>query len=329
MKSKEMVLVTGAPGWLGNRLVETLCERGRKVRCFVLNGMDASYLRKLGAEIFYGDLKENESVKGVGKNVETVFHCAAVEHTLRTKECYKVNVEGTRNLIEECVESGVNKFIYVSSSAAQGRNLDRNTPMTEKDECKPYSAYGKSKYLAENIVRDFHNSGKIKTVIIRPIWFYGPCLPEKTIFLVRMIKTGKPLMFGKGDALKSMTYIDNVVNALFLAEKQKVAEGKTYLIADKKVYTVKELYEEMAKNLGVELNSRFLPLILSRIFERLDMIMNKMGFHVGKIFSAGEISRDVFYSIEKAERELGYKPKIGLKEGMKKTIEWCRENEVL
>ncbi|UCD07393.1 MAG: GDP-mannose 4,6-dehydratase, partial [Candidatus Aenigmatarchaeota archaeon] len=164
---------------------------------------------------------------------------------------------------------------------------------------------------------------------IRPIWFYGPYLPEKTIFLIRMIKTGKPLMFGKGDALKSMAYIDNVVDALLLAEKQKVAEGETYLIADKKVYTVKELYEEIAKNLGVGFNPRFLPLILSRIFEKLVIIMNKMGFHAGKIFSAGEISRDVFYSIEKAERELGYKPKIGLKEGIKKTIEWCRENEVL
>lgn len=323
-----MVLVTGAPGWLGNRLVEVLRERGRKVRCLVLDGMDASHLRKLGAEAVYGDVRDRKSLKGIGMDVGTVFHCAAVEHTFLARDCFKVNIEGTRNLIEECEKSGVDRFIYVSSSAAQGRNKDRDTPMTEESEPKPYSAYGRSKCMAENLVRDFHKSGTIKAVIIRPIWFYGPWLPEKTLFLIRMIKSGRPLMFGKGDNLKGMTYIDNAVDALLLAEQRGVS-GETYCISDSRPYTLRELYEEMAKNLGVELNPRPLPLIMSRIMERIGIVMNKMGIHVAKVYSAGEISRDVYFSIEKAERELGYVPRVGLEEGMKRTMEWCRTNKAL
>ncbi|NIO20162.1 MAG: NAD-dependent epimerase/dehydratase family protein [Candidatus Aenigmarchaeota archaeon] len=329
MQENNLTLVTGTPGWLGTRLVEVLRGKGREVRSFVLNGMDASYLRKLGSEIVYGDVKDRESVKKAVKNVKTVFHCASVEHMKRAKECYEVNFKGTENLLKESSKAGVKKFIFVSTVAARGVNVSRDAPLREEDENRPYSHYGKSKNLAEKIVRDFHKSGKIKTIIVKPNWFYGPNLPEKTLFLVRMIKDGKPLMFGEGNTLKSMTYIDNVVDSLLLAEKSQIAEGETYLIADQRPYTVREIYEEIAKNLGVEIKPRHMPVVLSRICEKIDILLGKIGLHSGKIFSAGEISRDMFVSIEKAKKELGYEPRIGLEEGMSKAIEWCKENNAI
>jgi nucleoside-diphosphate-sugar epimerase len=325
--TKNTTLVTGAPGWLGTKLIERLMNDGRKVRCLVMNGLDSSYLVKLGADIFYGDIKDRISIRNAVKNVETVFHCAAVEHTFRAKECYDVNVEGTRKLLEESSKAGVEKFIFVSSNAASGGNVDRGTPIVEDDDNRPHSHYGKSKDLAEKLVKKFHKSGKLRTVIIKPCWFYGPDLPEKMLFLVRMVERGNPLIFGKGDALKSMTYIGNVVDALLLAESGEKAEGQTYFISDDRPYTVRELYEEIAKNLGVDINPRSLPVFVSRIFEKTSMLFGIFGLHVGKIYSAGEISRDMFVSIEKAKRELGYEPKRGMKEGMKKAIDWYKENK--
>lgn len=323
------ILVTGVPGWLGTRLVEILSENGRDVRCLVLNGQDVSVLKKLGVEIFFGDIRDKSSLKDPLKGVETIFHCAGIIHPRRVKDFYQINRDGTRNLLSAAVEVNAKRFIYISSNSPAGTNKDRNKLLTEKDIDNPYKHYGKSKHQAEQLVKRFQAAGKIETVIIRPCWYYGPGQPHRQTRLFKMVKSGTPLLFGDGKNLRSMSYVDNVVQGLLLAESKSIANGQTYWIADKRPYETIEIYQTIADLLGVKINPRFLPGIASNMCELIDDMIQSTGFYSVNFHIAGEIAKDIACSIKKAEKELGYNPKIDLREGMRKSMEWCLENSLL
>lgn len=331
-----VTLITGAPGWLGSRFVEVLCQgwRGegaideRKVRCLVLPEIDISDLQKLRVEIVRGDVRDIESLKEAVKNVETVFHLVGLIHPRRIRELYDINTEGTRNMISAVVEAGVRRFIYVSSNSPAGHNTGWGRPMVEEDKPKPYKHYGKSKYLAEQIVNEFYQLGKIETVIIRPCWYYGPGQPARQTRFFRMIKSGKPIIFGSGNNLRSMSYIDNVVQGLLLAEKCERANGQTYWITDERPYATIEIYETVAKLLGVELKPRFVPRFTSKVCEWIDTMIQAFGFYSTNFHVAGEMAKDIYCSIEKAKEEIGYQPNVSLEEGMRRSIEWCRSKGI-
>jgi len=321
--AKDLVLVTGAPGWLGNRLVEVLRKDGRKVRCLVLKGSNTGFLESLHADIVEGDLLDKGSLADATDGVRTVFHCAGLIHPKKPGELYLVNRDGTRNILEASVKSGVTRFIYVSSNSAQGVARSREELMQESDPPRPYTDYGKSKHQAELVVGEFQRSGSIETVVIRPTWYYGPGAPDRLVKLIKMIRGGNPLIFGDGRNLRSMTYIDNCIDGLLLAEKTAKANGETYWIADEKNYETIEIYRTIADYFGVTLTPRYVPGIISRSMEKLDMLLGMAGIYEINVHVAGEMTRNISCSIGKAKRELGYKPRFALKEGVKNTIEWC------
>lgn len=322
-------LVTGAPGWLGSTLVEALIKRRDKVKCLVLKNLDASGLEKLGAKIVRGDLTKRETLKKedfIGADV--VYHCAGIIHPKKIKELYELNFNGTKNVLDVSIEAGVKRFVFVSSNSPLGINKNRNILMKEDDPYDPYMNYGKSKMLAEKYVNKKFSEGKIETVIIRPCWFYGPNQPLRQTTFFNMIKKGNPILFGDGKNLRSMSYVDNTVQGLILAGTKKNAAGQTYWITDERPYSTIEIYQTVADILGVKLKPRYVPKFFSSIFEIIDRILQAMGLYIQEVHVAGEMDKDIACSIEKAKRELGYKPKVQLKEGMKNSIEWCRKQGV-
>jgi len=317
-------LVTGAPGWLGDRLVEHLVSQKNKVVCYVLKGSDVSKLKKLGVEIVWGDVMTGENLDRAMKGVEVVFHCAGLIHAKKVKDLYRVNVTGTQNVLDAAIKASVKKFIHISSNSPMGTNKQRDRLMKEDDPYRPYKNYGKSKMLAEQIVNKAYKEGKLDTTIIRPCWFYGPGQPPRQTTFFKMIKKGNPLMFGDGKNLRSMSYVDNIVEAMLLAVKSKKSSGQTYWIADEKPYSTVEIYETIADLFDVKLKPRYLPNIVPELFEIADDVLQAMGMYIKEVHVAGEMNKDIACSVEKAKKELGYKPKVSLKEGMKRSIEWCR-----
>jgi len=329
MVNEEPLLVTGVPGWLGSRLAATLVGKNRNVRCLVMMGSNTRLLEIAGTEIVEGDILDKKSLELAVKDVRTVFHCAGVIHPKRPKDFYRINRDGTENMLEACTAAGVDTFIYVSSNSAQGYNRKRNILMTEDGPENPYTDYGKGKLQAERLVRKFHISGKIRTTIVRPCWFYGPRPPERMIKLIRMIRDGRPLFFGDGHNLRSMTYIDNLVDALLLIENNPKSDGQTYWIADERPYETIEIYRTIADYFGVRLRPRYIPGFISRVMEKADIVLGNFGIYEINIHVAGEMARNIACSIEKAKRELGYMPRFEIKEGMKRTIQWCQEMGLL
>ena len=198
------VLVTGAPGWLGTRLVEVLREQGRPVRCLIYPGTDDGYLKELGAEVFKADLTAPETLNGLSRGISVVFHCAGIIHPKSIKDFYSVNVDGTKNIMEESIKGGVERFVYVSSNSVGGMNISKDKLMEESDLPQPYKHYGISKYKAERLVNRAFEGGRIKTTIIRPCWFYGIRQPDRQTLFFKMIKKGNPIIFGNGNNLRSM-----------------------------------------------------------------------------------------------------------------------------
>ncbi len=343
-------VVTGAPGWLGTRLVLALAqglpeapglEEGnpdRLIRCLVHGRRDSSPLKEIKGrlELVPGDLSDPASLtelfKGLAQPV--VFHCAGVIHPRRASEFFQVNTQGTRNLVAAAISAGAKRFIHVSSTSPMGFNPGPDQPFDETSPYQPQGNYGKSKKLAEDIVNQAGRSGKIETVIARAPWYYGPGQPERQTRFFRMIKTGAAPVAGRGDNLRSLAYVDNLCQGLILCERVGAAAGKTFWIADRKPYTMNEIVDTIERvmkkdfSMTVAGRRRKIPGLASGVALVADETIQALGFYQPEIHVLSELNKNIFCSIAQAEKELGYDPKIDLEEGMKRSVKWLLEHKV-
>jgi nucleoside-diphosphate-sugar epimerase len=244
------------------------------------------------------------------------------------QDLYDINVAGTKNILEEATLAKVRRFVFVSSNSPAGLNESAGRLMTEDDPPRPYLNYGLSKLQAEWLVNDAFRTGKIESVIVRPCWFYGPNQPARQSRFFTMIKGGKPIVIGRGDNLRSMTYVDNAVQGLILASDVAAAAGKTYWITDRRPYSFIEIIQTVARILNVAVRPRYLPSFGSDVARLVDSLMQMAGLYNQEIHVAGELAASIAVSIAAAQRELGYDPEIELEEGMRRSIQWCREHGV-
>jgi len=296
----------------------------------VLPAADVSTLAGLGpnVELVRADLRDARALRDVCRGATTVFHAAGIVHPRRVRELYEINVDGTRNLLEEAIHARAKRFILVSSNSPAGLNESAGRLMTEQDPPRPYLNYGLSKLQAEWVVNDAWRAGRIETAIARPCWFYGPEQPARQTKFMRMIKNGRPVVIGLGGNLRSLSYVANTVQGLLLLEAVEKAAGQTYWIADRRPYSFIEILQTIAKILGVGIRPRYLPTVGSDVARFVDSLLQMAGLYQQEIHVAGELASSIAVSIDAARRELGYDPEIELEEGMRRSIEWCRAHGV-
>lgn len=337
--SQGRVVLTGAPGWLGTALARALARGAqfravtgepRPVRCIVQPGADPAALDALArhAEVVVADLRDARAFAGACEGAAAVVHGAGVIHPSRIQDLYDINVTGTRHLLDEALAAGVRRFVLISSNSPAGFNAPTVALMAESDPPRPYLNYGLSKLQAEWIVNDAHRAGRIEGVVLRPCWFYGPDQPARQTRFFRMVKGGHPIVFGKGDNLRSMSYTDNVVQGVLLALAHPNAAGRTYWIADRRPYSFIEILQTIGKVLGVSVRPRYLPKVGSDVARLVDSLLQGSGLYSQDVHVAGELAQSIAVSIEAAERDLGYDPEIELEEGIRRSVAWCRSNGV-
>lgn len=323
------LLITGYPGWLTSRFLETLPDfptHFSSIRCLVSSEHRPEPSLEARAGTFVGgDLLDPASLESACSDRELVLHAAGVIHPKKISDYYRIHRDGTRNLLEACVRKGVRRFIYISSNAAQGFCEGPGRELEESGPSRPESHYGKSKYEAEGVVREYQSQGKIQTVILRPAMFYGPPVPERHLDIYRKIQKGIFYVFGTGEYLRSVTYIDNLVQGIHLAMTKDAALGKTYYLADREIPTLNQLVEAMAGAMGRTVKIIRLPVGLAYAARILDDFLSAMNIYWMLPHVVGESHRHIACSIAKAEKELGYQPAIGFREGYRRTIQWCRE----
>jgi nucleoside-diphosphate-sugar epimerase len=325
------VLVTGGTGFTGKALVNRLLDEGHEVVALdYKEGLQTDELRERGAQVVIGSVADKAVVDRCMQGVDIVQHLAAAFRELDVPNSYydEINVGGTRNVLEAARRENVKKVIYCSTCGVHG-NVD-SPPATEDSPIKPADYYQQTKYNAEPLVQDYFENG-LKTVILRPAAIYGPGDPERFFMIFKRVAKGKFPMFGSGKTLYHPLYIDNLVHAHMLAMEPGKGEGQTYLIADKEYLSIEELVKAVARALGVSVQIPHYPVtplvvaghvcekvckpfrITPPIFpRRVDWYRQNRAFDVGK-----------------AERELGYDPRVGLDEGLKRTADWYREQGYL
>ena len=145
-----------------------------------------------------------------------------------------------------------------------------------------------------------------------------------------MIRKGNPLIFGNGLNLRSLTYTDNLAQAMLLSAIHENANGQTYWIADRRPYPTYEIYQTVAELLGVtNFKPIYLPNLVSEGCRFADRIVQACGMYIPEIHVAGEMNKEIACCIDKASEEISYNPTIELREGMHRSIQWCKENNIL
>ncbi len=341
-----LTLITGAPGWLGTRLVRVLVEglpdvpslaqpdRTRRIRCLVLPGMDESVIRSISdrVEIVCGDLRDPVAMAAFCRDAggATLFHNAGIVHPARrVREFFEVNARGTEHLLQAAEKAGVRRAVIVSSNSPAGVNSRRDHQFDEDSPYRPYMGYGRSKMLMEQMAREYGARGPLETVIVRLTWFYGPDQPLRQTTFFRMIRNGTVPIVGDGNNMRSMTYIDNACQALLLCEREPAAKGQTFWVADRRPYTMNEIVDTVERLMETEF--RFpvahkrlkVPSVAGEIARLADWLVQSAGLYHQKVHVLSEMNKTIACSIAKAQGELGYIPQIELEEGMRRSLAWC------
>lgn len=306
------------------------------VRCFYRHGesvRDEGFTLGATVEAVVGDLANPQDCDRLfeGASDSILFHTAGMIHPRRVKDFYTNNVEATLNVLDAARRAHCSRAIIVSSNSPIGCNPAPDHRFDENSPYNPYQGYGKSKMEMEQRARERAEELGLELVIIRPPWFYGPFQPPRQTLFFRMIKTGGVPLLGGGFNQRSMIYVDNLCQGLSLASKVPEAAGNTYWIADAEPYemrtiidTIENLLEE---NFGLQVAHRRLrlPSFVAEIAYAVDAVIQAAGFYHQKIHVLSEMNKNIACSIDKARAELGYEPKISLREGMRRSIEWCLE----
>lgn len=347
--SPPFALVTGAAGWLGSRLVSVLAnglaERPElhdpdlRIRALVRPGDDASRLRRTSerVEVVEGDLREPAACERffAGARGATFFHTAGVIHPRRAREFFEVNVGGTKNALDAAAKAGVRRAVIVSSNSPIGVNRSPDETFDETSPYRPYMGYGRSKMQMELLVKQRHEAGDVASVIVRPPWFYGPLQPPRQTLFFEMIRDGKGPVVGSGNNRRSMAYIDNLCQGLLLAATVDRAAGETYWIADERPYTMNEILDTVERLLESEFGFRCahrrmrLPGFAAEVARAVDATLQSVGLYHQKIHVLSEMNKTIACSVEKAKRELGYRPAVALEEGMRRSIAYCVDEGLL
>jgi nucleoside-diphosphate-sugar epimerase len=329
----DTVVVTGAAGWLGQNLVRALTDRGR-VRCLVSRADEASIVEIVAPNIeaVVGDVRDpavaDRLFEGVGADT-TVFHAAAVIHpAARVRELYDVNVGGTQLVLDRARRAGVARFVHVSSNSPFGANATPGGRFDESSPPNPYMGYGRSKLEAEGIVRRAHERGGVPTVIVRPPWIYGPFQPDRQSRWFAAVRTGRFPIIGDGTQRRSMVYAGNLVHGLLRAEVADAAPGRAWWIADPEPYELREILETVrgalaAEGLRVSGTLRHVPRVVGSVAEKLDGLLQSRGRYQQAVHVLGELKDTIACDVGAAQRELGYRPEVGLFDGMRASIRWC------
>lgn len=340
------LLVTGAAGWLGVRLTDTLLSglpdaagfpapENVRIRCLVLPGDDSAPLTALGdsVEIVTGDVTDSSSCAELCQGERMLlFHTAGVIHPKRVRDFERVNTEGTTTLLEAARAAGVERAVVVSSNSPIGTNPSPDHRFDESSPYNPYMGYGRSKMLMEQRVHDVDD---LPWSIVRPPWFYGPYQPPRQTLFFEMIRDGKGPVVGGGNNYRSMVYIDNLCQGLMLAASRAEAVGETYWIADAEPYTMNQVLDTverlMEEEFGFEVAHRRLrlPGLASEVALAVDWALQSVGLYHQKVHVLSEMNKTIACTIDKARAELGYAPAVALEEGMRRSLRWCIDRGLL
>jgi len=317
------IVVTGSTGFIGHRVAERLLQGGRTVRCPVRSPDRARDLAGAGAEVLAADLLTGHGIDEALRGAAAVVHLAGVVRAWGREAFFATNVEGTRRLAEAAARAGVRRFVLVSSLAAAGPGAPE-APVVEETAPRPVNSYGESKLAAERALAA--SAGPMEWSVVRPCAVYGP-RDRDFLVLFRLIARRRiiPYTAPAGAAL-SLVHVEDLTD-LIIAALDRAPAGGCYLAAGEGAHGWAGVIEAIGRAVGREVRPVRIPPLLLWPAAAASGILRPFTarppiFCLDKLREARE--RSWVASADRARRELGWRPRIALDEGMRSTAEWYR-----
>ena len=320
------VLVTGGTGFIGSHLVEALLARGHEVRCLVRDTRRLGWISGLpSVTIAHGDMAEPRSLLEAMRGVDQVYHVAGLTRACAAREFFHVNGEGTRHLVDACLEAlrGPRRLVHLSSLAAVGP-MPMATACAENVSPRPVSPYGWSKLQGEAAVLGVRD--RLHVTVLRPPVVYGP-RDRGVLEVTRWVARGLLPMPGGPSRTLSLCYVQDLVTALLTAGEAEVPSGEIFHVASEGAFTWEQVGNALGEALGVQPALLRIPLpILLALATGADAwawLAGRPGY-----FSRGKVREAAGHWLcdtSKARQQLGVVSSVGLRKGAAATVKWYRE----
>jgi NAD dependent epimerase/dehydratase len=313
----KLILITGSAGFIGSHLTERLVLEGAKVRGMIHYNSrnDWGLLEQLPkdildeVEVIAGCVQDPFSVKKAVKGCELVFHLAAliaIPYSYIAPQSYvTTNVLGTLNVMQACLEEGVQKVVHTSTSETYG--TAQYVPIDERHPLQAQSPYSASKIAADKVAESYHLSFGLPVTIIRPFNTYGPRQSARAVIptVVSQVLRGDSLRIGSLHTKRDLNYVDDIVNGFLQAGVSENIVGEVINIGSGVDITIKEVVHKIMKMTG----------------KNVEIISENERVRPEK----SEVER-LLADNTKAKRLLGWQPRVSLDEGLQKTIQWFSQN---
>jgi NAD dependent epimerase/dehydratase len=309
------VLVTGAGGFIASHLVESLVERGARVRAFVRYNSrgDTGLLGQLSraaldeVEVIAGDLRDLPAVQEAVRGMSHVFHLGALiaipYSYLHPAEVVETNVLGTMNILLAARTYSVERVIHTSTSEVYGTAI--YTPIDEKHPLQGQSPYSASKIGADKLSESFYCAYNLPVVTIRPFNTYGPRQSARAVIptIISQVLTGDTLHIGSLETRRDFTYVMDTVAGFLKCGEVSGIEGQTFNLGTGKEYTVGEIIEKVIQISGKEIEVVIDP---ARLRPQKSEVMRLLSDN------------------SKARADLGWEPRVSMEEGLALTVAWIK-----
>jgi nucleoside-diphosphate-sugar epimerase len=324
-------VITGATGLLGSHIAEALAGRGEHVRALVRPTSDLSFLGSLGVELSRGDLHDGEALRRAVGGADVVYHCAARVGDWGPWSLYRREIiDATSGLLDACRAAGVARVVYVSSVTVYGHPRDVGVPITEDAPLGQrlywfWDHYCRSKIAAEALARA---AGPTVT-IIRPSWIYGPRDRTSLPRLMAAFQAGRVTLIGKGDNLLNVVHAADVADGAIRAATHPQAGGRAYNLCSEGELTQQQFLDVLCEALGRPPVRRRVPFWLayaggfvSEVIGRAIRLQRPP--HITR-YAVGLVGRPTRFSIARAREELGWRPQVEAREGLRRALDWWNQ----
>ena len=303
---------------------------GLAVRGLARPGSDVSVLEGCGAAVVRGDLTDSAGVRAALEGADVVFHCAAKVGDWGPVEEYRaVNVEAFRGLLEACRGRPLRRFVHFSSLGVYAARHHHGTDETEPLPERHVDGYTQSKVESEQLALRYHREYGVPVVVLRPGFIYGP--RDRTVLpnLIEKLRRGEVRYIGGGRRAMNCIFVGNLVDAALVATEKPEAVGQVYNLTDGEAVSKRRFIEAVADGVGVPRPPGLgVPLWLARMVAAwMEGGARRRGDKEAPRLTQGRLKflgLNLDFSIEKAKRELGWRPPVSFDEGMRETVEWYK-----
>ena len=321
-------LVTGATGFTGGHLARALAARGDSVSALARAKSPATdALSAAGVALVPGDLREHDALARATEGVDVVYNIAAIyrQAGLKDEEYRAVNADAVGALVEAAARNGVARVVHCSTVGVHGDV--EHPPANEDAPLRPGDIYQRTKLEGERLAREAAARHRIEVTIVRPSGIYGPG-DRRLLKLFRGVAHRQWATFGDGRIYYHLTFIDDLVEGFRLCATHAAAANRTYILAGGEVTTLNELVELVAFESGVRPPKRHLPVWpLRAAAVACEAICAPLRIEPPLHRRRVEFfTKSRAFDITRARTEIGFEPRVGLREGIRRTLDWYRQH---